>query len=115
MSREELAQHASPEDAWGALHGRVYNLTPYLRFHPGGVAVLTKAAGRDMTDLFNKYHPWVNAAALMERCLIGRLAPAAGGGRSGGSDGGKTASTVPPLQQQQQQSSRGKPPPDQPC
>jgi cytochrome-b5 reductase len=55
------------------LHGKVYNITPYLRFHPGGADILVKAAGRDATALFNKYHPWVNAHALLEKCLLGLL------------------------------------------
>lgn len=61
MSLEEVAQHATEDDAWTVLRGRVYNMTPYLRFHPGGVPLLLKVAGRDGTALFNKYHAWVNA------------------------------------------------------
>lgn len=52
---------------------QVYNISPYLRFHPGGSDILMKAAGKDGTTLFNKYHPWVNAHALLEKCLIGLL------------------------------------------
>jgi len=37
----------------------VYNITHYLRFHPGGVPLLLKVAGKDGTALFNKYHAWV--------------------------------------------------------
>lgn len=55
------------------LQGRVYNLTPYLAFHPGGVQVLMAAAGRDGTALFQRHHPWVNGHALLEPCLLGRL------------------------------------------
>lgn len=33
---------------------QVYNLTPYLKFHPGGVAILMSVAGKDGTALFNK-------------------------------------------------------------
>lgn len=58
------------------LRGKVYNISPYLRFHPGGVPILMKAAGKDGTALFSKYHPWVNADALLEKCLVGLLAPA---------------------------------------
>lgn len=50
---------------------QVYNITPYLKFHPGGSDILLKAAGKDGTLLFMKYHPWVNIDALMEKCLIG--------------------------------------------
>ena len=70
------------------LAGRVYNITPYLDFHPGGRAVLLKVAGRDGTALFRKFHPWVNAGALLEACLLGPLAPAAESGGAGGGGGG---------------------------
>jgi cytochrome-b5 reductase len=56
-----------------ALQGRVYNIGPYLKFHPGGVSILLKAAGTDGTALFQKFHPWVNAHALLEKCYLGRL------------------------------------------
>lgn len=39
---------------------QVYNITHYLRFHPGGVPLLLKVAGKDGTALFNKYHAWVS-------------------------------------------------------
>ena len=51
----EVAKHASPEDAWTVLNGKVYNITPYLRYHPGGVDTLLMAAGTDGTALFNKF------------------------------------------------------------
>jgi Cytochrome b5-like Heme/Steroid binding domain len=52
---------------------QVYNITPYLQFHPGGVKILMLAAGKDCTSLFNKYHAWVNAEFLLEKCLVGTL------------------------------------------
>ena len=33
----DVKQHSQPDDCWTVLHGRVYNIAPYLRFHPGGV------------------------------------------------------------------------------
>ncbi|KAJ9114506.1 hypothetical protein QFC20_001379 [Naganishia adeliensis] len=33
---EGLKKHNTPGDAWSAFNGKVYNITPYLRFHPGG-------------------------------------------------------------------------------
>ncbi|KAK7032296.1 hypothetical protein VNI00_013255 [Paramarasmius palmivorus] len=32
-----LKQHNKRDDAWSAFNGKVYNITPYLAFHPGGV------------------------------------------------------------------------------
>ena len=40
------------EDAWTAIQGKVYNITPYIRFHPGGQDTLMRVAGRDGTRLF---------------------------------------------------------------
>jgi cytochrome b involved in lipid metabolism len=54
---------------------QVYNITPYVKFHPGGMDFIMKGAGRDCSALFNKYHAWVNADMLLEKCLIGYLMP----------------------------------------
>lgn len=40
------------EDAWTAINGKVYNMTAYLPFHPGGEKELMRVAGRDGTKLF---------------------------------------------------------------
>lgn len=50
----ELKQHKTQEDAWSVFNGKVYNITPYLRFHPGGVPELMRVAGRDGTKLFSE-------------------------------------------------------------
>ncbi|KAK7756901.1 hypothetical protein SLS62_000917 [Diatrype stigma] len=60
-------------DAWTAMGGRVYNVTPYLRFHPGGQAELLRGAGRDGTRLFGEVHPWVNYETMLASCLVGVL------------------------------------------
>lgn len=59
--------------AWSSWHGKVYNITPYLPFHPGGEHELLKAAGRDGTKLFMDVHPWVNWENMLSSCLIGAL------------------------------------------
>jgi len=47
-----LKQHNTRQDAWTAINGKVYNVTPYLAFHPGGEKELMRVAGRDGTKLF---------------------------------------------------------------
>lgn len=54
VTKEELAKHKSRDDAWSAFNGAVYNITPYIRFHPGGEDELMRVAGRDGTRLFSK-------------------------------------------------------------
>ncbi|EOO02388.1 putative cytochrome b5-like heme steroid binding domain-containing protein [Phaeoacremonium minimum UCRPA7] len=61
------------KDAWSALGGRVYNITPYLPFHPGGEPELLRGAGRDGTRLFGEIHPWVNYETMLSACLVGIL------------------------------------------
>ncbi|KAL5197820.1 hypothetical protein ABZP36_001332 [Zizania latifolia] len=75
ISLEEVKHHKTGECIWTVLKGRVYNIAPYMKFHPGGVDMLMKAAGKDSTALFNKYHAWVNAEFLLEKCLVGFLDP----------------------------------------
>jgi len=75
-SLDEVRKHNTPEDAWMVLRGKVYNVTPYLRYHPGGVDTILKAAGTDGTALFDKFHAWVNEAGILAACCVGRLAKA---------------------------------------
>ncbi|KAJ7707565.1 cytochrome b5-like heme/steroid binding domain-containing protein [Mycena rosella] len=68
-----LKQHRSKSDAWSAFNGKVYNITPYLAFHPGGERELMRVAGRDGTELFAATHAWVNADFMLDSCLVGFL------------------------------------------
>lgn len=71
ISTQELQKHTSIEDCWTVLEGTVYNITPYLDFHPGGVPQLLRAAGKDGTKLFAELHPWVNYAMMLDKCAVG--------------------------------------------
>ena len=33
----EVKQHQKEGSMWTVLKGRVYNISPYMRFHPGGM------------------------------------------------------------------------------
>ncbi|XP_013199408.1 cytochrome b5 reductase 4 isoform X2 [Amyelois transitella] len=73
VSPAELAAHNTQKDAWLAIRGRVYNITHYLPYHPGGPEELMRGAGMDATQLFDKVHPWVNYDSLLAKCLVGPL------------------------------------------
>lgn len=93
VTKHELAKHNTEKDAWLAIRGKVYNITAYLPFHPGGHDELMKGAGRDATSLFDQVneittklvcnnlktilvfqvHPWVNYDQILQKCFIGRL------------------------------------------
>lgn len=59
--------------AWTSYQGRVYNLTAYLPFHPGGEGELMRAAGKDGAKLFMEIHPWVNWEGILGECCVGIL------------------------------------------
>ena len=73
---DELRRHASVKDAWTVYEGQVYDITPYLDYHPGGVEVLSGTFGGDCTQAFKKAHRWVNGHALLGKCRVGAVAGA---------------------------------------
>lgn len=73
VSRSELAKHNQVNDAWMAIRGRVFNVTRYMDFHPGGVDELMRGVGRDATKLFDEVHAWVNYPQLLGKCYVGPL------------------------------------------
>lgn len=86
VTKEELSRHKSESDCWIAIHGLVFNVTPYLDFHPGGQEELMRGAGKDATDLFNQVHHFVNFRSMLQKCLVGDLVPAPDGSASGGTE-----------------------------
>ena len=70
-----LKQHIGRRgrDTWTVYQGKVYNITPYLPYHPGGERELMRAAGHDAAKLFMEVHPWVNWEAILNECLVGIL------------------------------------------
>lgn len=73
LTREEVARHNTPSDMWTIYRGNVYNITPFLDYHPGGEEELLKAAGTDCTELYDTIHPWVNADAVLGHLKLGPL------------------------------------------
>ena len=53
---QELARHASRDDCWVAIHGKVYDFTSFLEEHPGGAQSILDVAGKDGTELFDEIH-----------------------------------------------------------
>lgn len=73
VSPEELAEHNKEDDCWMCLKGKVYNVTPYMLYHPGGPEELMQAAGKDGSYLFNEVHRWVNIESMLGKCLVGKM------------------------------------------
>ncbi|NWT21601.1 NB5R4 reductase, partial [Vireo altiloquus] len=74
VTEDELSKHNKKEDCSICIRGFVYNVTPYMEYHPGGEDELMRAAGTDGTDLFDQVHRWVNYESMLKECLVGRMA-----------------------------------------
>ncbi|EDV25029.1 uncharacterized protein TRIADDRAFT_56539 [Trichoplax adhaerens] len=73
ITNDELARHNTETDAWTCIRGKVYNITPYMKFHPGGIDELMRSVGCDGTDLFDEIHRWVNVESMLAKCLVGYI------------------------------------------
>ncbi|XP_063668008.1 cytochrome b5 reductase 4 isoform X3 [Pan troglodytes] len=74
VTEEELKKHNKKDDCWICIRGFVYNVSPYMEYHPGGEDELMRAAGSDGTELFDQVHRWVNYESMLKECLVGRMA-----------------------------------------
>jgi cytochrome b involved in lipid metabolism len=45
LSTDEIARHATLNDCWVILHGKVYDVTKFVGDHPGGPMLIVENAG----------------------------------------------------------------------
>ncbi|KAI1763507.1 hypothetical protein GGR53DRAFT_497366 [Hypoxylon sp. FL1150] len=77
LNAAEVAKHNTTSSCWIVIHGKVYDVTPYLEQHPGGAAILVKQGGRDATPEFRKVHSPDVLENLPKGSFKGELDPAA--------------------------------------
>ena len=78
ITREELKVHnrvsddgKTPDDVWVLVKGKVYDLSPFFKSHPGGPDVIEEFSGKDATKSFvDASHP-ASARKEMEKYLVG--------------------------------------------
>lgn len=73
-TREEVARHASPDSNWVIIDDKVYDLTRFAAFHPGGAAFISSVAGRDATDKFYAFHRGDVLRSMASKYAIGTVA-----------------------------------------
>lgn len=52
----QVKTHAKATDCWSAINGNVYNLTKWVKRHPGGSSVIVGLCGRDGSAAFKARH-----------------------------------------------------------
>jgi len=74
---DEVARHNYEEDLWIVIHEKIYDLTSFLKEHPGGEEVLLALAGGDGTECFDNVGHSEEAKLLQKKFYIGELVDAA--------------------------------------
>ncbi len=69
LSWEEIKKHNNQNDCWIVIDQFVYDITPWIKQHPGG-NVLTILAGEDSTAMYYSNH-FKNSKHLLNKFLIG--------------------------------------------
>ncbi|EFX00064.1 mitochondrial fmn-dependent dehydrogenase [Grosmannia clavigera kw1407] len=72
---EEVQKHVTADDCWVIIDGNVYDVTYFLKSHPGGKQAILLRAGKDVTKLFSQIHPTNALASLRPEACLGTVNP----------------------------------------
>jgi cytochrome b involved in lipid metabolism len=72
VSKADLARHNSKTDAWTVVRGQVFDITDFIKKHPGGQASILKIMGTEGTKLFEKAHKSIDAGSQLPGKLVGQ-------------------------------------------
>ncbi|KAI8936737.1 hypothetical protein NX059_007124 [Plenodomus lindquistii] len=73
FSTTEVAAHSTKDDLHVIIEGKVYDVTKYLRDHPGGVDVLLDVAGKDATEAYTDVGHSEDADEILADYLVGTV------------------------------------------
>uniref|UniRef100_A0A8C9X365 acyl-CoA (8-3)-desaturase n=1 Tax=Sander lucioperca TaxID=283035 RepID=A0A8C9X365_SANLU len=72
---EEVQSHCNRNDQWLVINRKVYNITQWVKRHPGGIRVISHYAGEDATEAFTAFHPDLKfVQKFLKPLQIGELA-----------------------------------------
>jgi len=75
-TREDVETHKNTSSCWVLRRGKVYDITAFLKDHPGGDDVILNIAGRDVEEIMRDATRHVHsdsAYEMLEEYVIGRL------------------------------------------
>lgn len=61
----QVAANNTQASCWSIVNGFVYNITTYIKYHPGGANSISKICGRDGTSTFSKQHGGTSSIAVI--------------------------------------------------
>jgi sulfite oxidase len=73
---EEVAKHNKSNDMWVSYKNKVYNVTDFVKYHPGGSDKIMEAAGKPLEPYWNLYKQHNNEVeGLLKDYYVGDLIP----------------------------------------
>ncbi|CAG0918719.1 unnamed protein product [Notodromas monacha] len=73
ISMDTVAEHYHDDDCWVILYDLIYDITDFIREHPGGAEVLLEHAGCDATMAFRGVGHSKQALLSMDKMVVGVL------------------------------------------
>lgn len=73
ITLNEVSNHDSYDNCWIVVYDRIYDVTDFIKTHPGGEHVIMDHSGRDATLAFHDTGHSQLAIEQMHRYLIGEL------------------------------------------
>lgn len=71
ISLDEVKKHNKDDSLWMVIHDNVYDVTSFLKEHPGGEEALQENAGSDATQGFEDVGHSKDARELLKKYKIG--------------------------------------------
>ncbi|KAG2182034.1 hypothetical protein INT43_006960, partial [Umbelopsis isabellina] len=71
---KQVESHNKQDDCWIVVKNIVYNCTPFMNLHPGGIDSIGLVAGEDCTEDFEAIHS-TSAKEMLLKYAIGNLQP----------------------------------------
>lgn len=70
----EVSKHNDVSSCWTVINGNVYDLTTYVKLHPGGQERILSICGRDGTNDFNMQHSgMLNVSNILKTFIVGKV------------------------------------------
>ena len=61
LNMAEIAKHNTSSDCWMLISGKVYDITSYFGYHPGGNGTMAATCGTDATDAYMTKDPYATS------------------------------------------------------
>ena len=70
---DEVNKHDNKKDCWIVIKNNVYDITEFLKIHPGGSSIVLTIAGEDATEYFEELHRAEILEEVGKDYIIGEL------------------------------------------